>query len=73
MSHFSEGDWVDLVHELLPVSRASEVRLHIDQQCPECLESLAFWEGLDASLAKESWREPTASRAQWEVENGGSW
>jgi hypothetical protein len=58
MSHFSEGDWVDLVHELLPVSRASEVRLHIDQQCPECLESLAFWEGLDASLAKESWREP---------------
>jgi hypothetical protein len=55
MSHFSEGDWVDFIHALLPVPRDSEIQLHIDEHCPECLEALAFWERVDGSLAQE-WR-----------------
>jgi hypothetical protein len=58
MSHFSEGDWVDFVRGLLPMSRDSELRSHIDQQCPECVEALAFWKLLFASVTREAQHEP---------------
>lgn len=60
MSHFSDGDWVDFTRGLVPEPENAEIRSHLERECPECLESIAFWNGVLESLSPdESFRVPS--------------
>jgi hypothetical protein len=45
--HFPDSEWIDFVHNLLSVTRASEMRAHVDEGCPECVGSLGLWKFVD--------------------------
>ncbi len=48
--HFLDSEWVDFIHDLLPLSRKRELYSHIDGDCSECRRSVEFWRSLKQSL-----------------------
>jgi hypothetical protein len=54
MDHFPPSDWVDLAHGLLEDSKAAPLRAHLDQDCTDCLNSLATWQLISDLFSREA-------------------
>ncbi|HXM03500.1 MAG TPA: hypothetical protein VN939_12900, partial [Chthoniobacterales bacterium] len=43
MKHFSTGDWIDLVRQVVSNSQEIEMQQHLDDGCSKCLETANTW------------------------------
>lgn len=54
MSHFSPSEWIDFTHGLLNRHETAVLQSHLDNNCEECLKSLAMWRTFSEFLSLEA-------------------
>ena len=77
-SHFSSADWLDSIRGLLEEQRARQLRMHVEQQCPECTSALALWSSVAHCLEHEPEYQPSpellrAAQQEFTIEKPWKW
>ena len=54
MSHFTPAQWIEFKHGLLTQEEAALLQSHLDNDCEECLKSIAMWRTFSEFLSQEA-------------------
>lgn len=60
MKHFSMEEWIDFASRTAPIAAQQAMQRHLESGCKKCSESVAFWQKILRSAAREAAFQPPA-------------
>jgi hypothetical protein len=72
-AHFSDEDWLDFVRAIIYPEKNTVLEQHLHNGCPQCLESLAFWEHVREVARNETRNDVPEEVVEAGIEMFGPW